>query len=94
CFIPQIKTGMMWLPVDTQRSTPLYPFNPELQKKRNKYASDHVRNIAAKEDSKAITLAQTEAMQGQGMEMQKFALVAVFILFLLIIIVVLVTKLL
>lgn len=93
-LIPDKKTGHMWLPVDTQQSTPLYPFDTDLQKKRNKHAADHVSYIAAKEDSRAITLAQSEAFKGQGMEMQKFALVSSLAVLLLIVIVVLVTKML
>lgn len=91
-LIPEKKTGAMWLPIDAQASTPLYLFDEELQKKRNKNAAEHVKYIASKEDSRAITLAQAEVFKGQGMEMQKFSLVASFGLLLLIIIAVLITK--
>ena len=93
-LLPEKKTGVMWLPVVAQQSTPLYPFDEDLQKRRNKYAEDNIKQIAIKEDSKANMVAQYEAVKSVSAEMQKFGLVASFVILLLIILGVMITKLL
>lgn len=92
-LIPEARTGQMWLPVDIQAACPLYPFNPELQKKRNKDVEANISFIAAKEDAEHKTMAQYDANRSQNIGMQQFALVSVIIIFLIIAMIFTISKL-